>query len=58
MNTKQTFFDRNRFYVALGYQINKMTQVQAGYLRQRVNDFGKHHIQFAVVYNTDFRKSE
>ena len=58
MNTKETFFDRNRFYVALGYQINKMTQVQAGYLRQRVNDFGKNYLQFAVVYNTDFRKEE
>ena len=58
INTKQTFFDRNRFYTALGYQINKMTQVQVGYLRQRVNDFGKNYLQFAVVYNTDFRKEE
>jgi len=58
MNTKETFFDRNRLYGALGYQINKMTQVQVGYLRQRVNDFGKDHIQFAVVFNPDFRKKE
>ena len=58
MNTEDTFFDRNRFYVALGYQINKMTQVQAGYLRQRINPWGKNYLQFAVVYNTDFRKAE
>ncbi|MFK7807929.1 MAG: DUF2490 domain-containing protein [Saprospiraceae bacterium] len=56
MNTEQTFFDRNRLYAALGYQINKTTQVQAGYLRQRVNAFGKNHLQFAVVFNPDFRK--
>lgn len=56
MNTKNTFFDRNRLYGALGYQISKTTQVQLGYLYQRVNDFGKHHLQLAVVFNPDFRK--
>lgn len=58
MNTKKTFFDRNRFYTALGYQINKMTQVQLGYLYQRVNDFGKSYLQLGVVYNTDFRQNK
>ena len=58
MNTKNTFFDRNRLYGALGYQISKTTQVQLGYLYQRVNDFGKHHLQAAVVFNPDFRKKE
>jgi hypothetical protein len=56
MNTEQTFFDRNRFYVVLGYQIKKQLQVQLGYLNQRVNPFGKHHLQLGVVFNTDFRK--
>ena len=58
MNTKDTFFDRNRFYAALGYQINKTMQVQVGYLRQRVNAFGKDHLQFAFTFNPDFRKEE
>ncbi len=56
VNTKDTFFDRNRLYAALGYQFSKTTQVQVGYLRQRVNDFGKSYLQVGVVYNPDFRK--
>lgn len=58
MNTKQTFFDRNRLYGALGYQLSKTTQVQVGYLHQRVNAFGKHHLQFGVVFNPDFRQTD
>ena len=57
VNTEQVFFDRNRLYGALGYQINKSTQVQVGYLRQRVNAFGKNYLQFAVVFNPDLRKA-
>ena len=56
VNTKNTFFDRNRLYAALGYQFSKTTQMQIGYLRQRVNDFGKNYLQVGVVYNPDFRK--
>jgi len=58
MNTKETFFDRNRFYAALGYQINKTMQVQLGYLRQRVNAYGKDHLQFVFTFNPDFRKDD
>lgn len=58
MNTKNTFFDRNRLYGALGYQISKTTQVQLGYLYQRVNDFGKHHLQLGVIFNPDLRKKD
>ena len=58
VNTTKTFFDRNRFYTSLGYQINKMAQVQVGYLYQRVNDFGKSYLQVGLVFNTDFRKKE
>jgi hypothetical protein len=58
LNVKQTFFDRNRFYVALGYQFSKTTQMQLGYLRQRVNPFGKDYLQVAVVFNPDFRKEK
>ncbi len=56
LNTKQTYFDRNRLYGALGYQLNKTTAFQVGYLHQQVNDFGKHHLQFAVIFNPDFGK--
>jgi len=56
LNTKQTFFDRNRLYGAVGYQLNKPTQIQVGYLYQRVNDFGKNYLQVGLVFNPDFRK--
>lgn len=56
VNSEQTFFDRNRLYGALGYQLNKSTGFQLGYLHQQVNAFGKHHLQFAITFNPDFRK--
>ncbi len=58
LNTERVFFDRNRLYGALGYQFNKSTQVQLGYLRQRVNDFGKDYLQVGLVFNPDFRNAK
>ncbi len=57
MNTKSTFFDRNRLYAALGYQVSKPLQVQLGYLRQTLNSGWKNYLQLGVVFNTDFRSS-
>ena len=57
LNTENTFFDRNRLYAALGYQISKPFQVQLGFLRQTLNTTAKNYLQLGVVYNTDFRKS-
>ena len=51
INSESTFFDRNRLYGALGYQLNSVTQLQIGALHQQVGDFGKWHAQFAVVFN-------
>jgi len=56
VNGEQTFFDRNRAYAALGYQINSSTQVQAGLLHQQLSGFGKRYLQFTLVYNPDLRK--
>jgi hypothetical protein len=58
LNTQDVFFDRNRLYGAIGYQVNKSTQVQVGYLRQRVNAFAKNYLQFGLVFNPDFRSVE
>ena len=55
VNGEQVFFDRNRAYAALGYQINATTQVQAGLLHQQISGFGKRYLQFTLVYNPDFR---
>ena len=55
LNTEQTFFDRNRFYLALGYQISPISQIQVGWMRQQVNDFGKNYLQLGFVFNPDLR---
>ena len=56
LNGKNTFYDRNRLYGALGYQVNQTTGFQIGLLHQHVEDFGKLYLQFAMVFNPDFRK--
>lgn len=58
LNTRETFFDRNRLYGALGYQISNATGLQAGMLHQQVGNQGKWYLQLAVVFNPDFRKSD
>ncbi|HHH49415.1 MAG TPA: DUF2490 domain-containing protein [Saprospiraceae bacterium] len=55
INDNKVFFDRNRLYVALGYQFHKAASVQIGTLNQRVNDFDKWYLQAALVFNTDWR---
>lgn len=57
LNTKKTFFDRNRLYGALGYQFNKNSSIQAGMMHQQLTTFGKWYLQIAMVFNTDFRKN-
>ena len=55
INDKNTFFDRNRLYGALGYQFNKSISVQTGMMHQQVNGFGKWYLQFALVFNPSLR---
>lgn len=56
MNTEDVFFDRNRLYGAIGYQVNEKTGIQVGMLNQRINSFGKWYLQFALLLNTDLSK--
>ena len=58
INTKQTYFDRNRLYGAVGYQIKSNVGTQVGMLHQETNAGGKWYLQFALVFNTDFRKND
>ncbi len=58
INTKETFFDRNRLYGALGYQFNNKLSIQGGMLHQQLNEFGKWYLQFAIFFNTDLRKGK
>tara|TARA_B110000503_G_scaffold81043_1_gene123949 strand:+ start:40 stop:744 length:705 start_codon:yes stop_codon:yes gene_type:complete len=34
LNTKSAVFDRNRVYLGVGYQLNKQTRIEAGYMNQ------------------------
>jgi len=58
VNAEKTFFDRNRLYAALGYQLNQESNVQLGWLRQALNNSGKYYLQISMIYNPDFRKEE
>ena len=49
--------DRNRAYGALGYQLNKNINIQTGMMHQQVNSKEKWYLQFAIFFNTDFRKN-
>ena len=52
LNTTKQAFDRNRFYGALGYQLNKAVNGQLGLLHQQVGPVGKWYLQFSVFLLT------
>jgi len=41
-------FDRNRFYIALGYQLTKNLKFQAGMMRQLTDVVGKNQVQIGI----------
>ena len=45
-------FNQNRLYGALGYNVNKNMNIQAGYLRHRNGDLNLNRLQLAVFLNT------
>ncbi len=55
INTKEPYFDRNRLYGALGYQVNKSTSIQVGMMHQQLTNYGKWYLQFALIFNPDLR---
>jgi long-subunit fatty acid transport protein len=46
-----TPYDRNRFYTAFGYQFNKNSQIQLGYLSQYVNQTNFNYMQLGIFMN-------
>lgn len=44
-------FDRNRFYVALGYMINNDLKVQLGGMRQSTDQWSKNQLQLSLHHN-------
>jgi len=57
-NGEEEFFDRNRLYGGLGYQLSDNINLQTGILYQRLRFTGKAFLQFSIVYNTDLRKKK
>ena len=45
------FFDRNRFYSAIGYVIKKGMKVQFGIMNQTTNTWSKNQLQFSFHHN-------
>jgi hypothetical protein len=41
-------FDRNRFYVGLGYHITDPIKVQIGYMNQNTDNWRKNQLQFSI----------
>ena len=58
INGEEEFFDRNRLYGGLGYQLSDNINLQTGILYQRLRFTGKAFLQFSIVYNTDLRKKK
>lgn len=58
LNTRGNYFDRNRFYTAIGYQWKSNLNTQAGMLNQALANRDKWYFQLAVFWNTDWRKQE
>lgn len=60
--TKEPYFERNRFLLGLGYELNKKIALQAGYIYQfdyKINDeTGRDFLNLAVLYNFDLSKGE
>lgn len=62
-NVKYNIFDQNRFYAAIGYQVNTFANFQAGYLNQIIiKPTGKkqemnHTLQAGITWNLDLRKT-
>lgn len=47
-NNTVEFFDRNRFYTALGYILKKGLKVQFGIMTQTTNNWSKRQLQFSI----------
>jgi hypothetical protein len=50
-NRRVTVFDRNRFYMGLGYGITDKIKVQTGYMNQSLENFSKNQLQFSLHHN-------
>ena len=50
-NRRVNVFDRNRFYMGLGYAFTDKLRVQTGYMNQSLENFTKNQLQFSIHHN-------
>lgn len=51
INAKNSLFDRNRLYSALGYVINKNFKIEAGFMAQTLENSNRNQFQIAIFNN-------
>jgi hypothetical protein len=47
-NRTVAFFDRNRFYIGMGYSLTNKLRAQAGFMNQTTDAFGKNQFQLSL----------
>ena len=52
LNLSDNPFDQNRLFGAIGLQLNKNMNIQAGYLRHRAGELNLDRLQLALFFNT------
>jgi Protein of unknown function (DUF2490) len=57
INTKSAYFDRNRWYAALGYAITPKVRTEIGFMSQGVETSQRGQFQVAVFNNLPFKKA-
>lgn len=56
VNLQAGYYDRNRVYAALGYQISKDLKAEVGYMSQILPHTSTHQLQLAFFNNISFEK--
>ena len=54
IDLKNTIFDRNRFYVGIGYALSKDLRIETGYMEQSQKNLSAGQFQFIVYNNLSF----
>ncbi|PQB04624.1 DUF2490 domain-containing protein [Aureitalea marina] len=58
INLQEPLFGQNRLYGAIGYKINDLVNIQAGYLKNHFSGSNFDRLQLAIFWDTDLRKKE
>lgn len=57
IDIKNLTFDRNRFYVGLGYGITQNVRIESGYMIQSQKNINRSQLQFILINNFSFNNN-